>query len=31
VRELLDASTYVGDAPERARGMAQVIRDVLCK
>jgi adenylosuccinate lyase len=31
VRALLDASTYVGDAPERARGMAQTIRDALCK
>jgi adenylosuccinate lyase len=29
VRELLDASTYVGDAPERAKKMAEVIREHL--
>jgi adenylosuccinate lyase len=29
VRELLDASGHVGDAPERARGMAQTIRAAL--
>jgi adenylosuccinate lyase len=29
VRELLNADDYVGDAPERARRMAQTIRDVL--
>ena len=26
VRELLDARSHVGDAPERARQMAQIIR-----
>ena len=31
VRELLDASAYVGDAPERARRMAARIREVLGK
>ena len=29
VRELLDASTHVGDAPERARAMAETIREAL--
>jgi adenylosuccinate lyase len=29
VRELLDASSHVGDAPQRARQMAQTIRDRL--
>jgi adenylosuccinate lyase len=29
VRELLDASSHVGDAPQRARQMAQTIHDCL--
>jgi adenylosuccinate lyase len=29
VRELLDASSHVGDAPQRARRMAQAIQDRL--
>ncbi|MFQ6100610.1 MAG: adenylosuccinate lyase [Anaerolineae bacterium] len=31
VRELLDASGHVGDAPERARRMAETIREVLAE
>ena len=31
VRELLDATDYVGDAPERARQMATTIRELLSK
>jgi adenylosuccinate lyase len=29
VRELLDATTHIGDAPERARQMARAIRERL--
>lgn len=29
VRELLDASSHIGDAPERARRMAKVVREAL--
>jgi adenylosuccinate lyase len=31
IRELLDASVYVGDAPQRARVLASHIRDTLAK